>query len=318
MSDEWLSCDVPRAPRSSLVTGHWSLPLLTVLLASLVAHAAGQPPVTFSGTAALKHAAALCDIGPRVPGTPGHEKAEQYILKELRALGLKPEVDAFTATTPLGPRPMRNILVRFPGRSDRVVMVGGHYDTKYFTQFRFVGANDGGSSAALLLELARVLKKSPRVPLTVWLAFLDGEEAFGEWTASDSLYGSRHLAERLRASGEHRKISAFILADMIGDRNLDLLRDLNSIGWLNEMVREVAAAQGLSRVFGDFQTAIEDDHMPFAGIGVPVVDLIDFNYGPDNSFWHTAQDTPDKLSARSLQAVGRIVLGTIDALAKRK
>jgi glutaminyl-peptide cyclotransferase len=318
MSDEWLSCDLPRAFRLSLVTRHWSLPLLALLVASLVAHAAGQPPVTFSGTAALKHATALADIGPRVPGTPGHEKAERYILKELEALSLKPEVDAFTAATPLGPRPMRNIVMRFPGQSDRVVMVGGHYDTKYFTHFRFVGANDGGSSAALLLELARVLKKSPQGPLSVWLAFLDGEEAFGEWTATDSLYGSRHLAERLRASGERRKLDAFILVDMIGDRNLDLLRDLNSTGWLNEMVREVAAAQGLSRVFGNFQTAIEDDHMPFAGMGVPVVDLIDFNYGPDNSFWHTAEDTPDKLSARSLQAVGRIVLGTIDALAKRK
>jgi hypothetical protein len=318
MSDEWLSRDFPPASRSSPLTRHSSLPLLALLAVSAVAHAAGQPAVTFSGTAALKHAAALCDIGPRVPGTPGHEKAERYILKELEALGLKPEVDAFTAATPLGPRPMRNFLVRFPGQSDRAVMVGGHYDTKYFTQFRFVGANDGGSSAGLLLELARVLKKSAQRPLGVWLAFLDGEEAFGEWTAADSLYGSRHLAERLRASGQHRKLDAFILVDMIGDRNLDLLRDLNSAGWLNEMVREVAAAQGLSRVFGNFQTAIEDDHMPLAGIGVPVVDLIDFNYGPDNSFWHTAQDTPDKLSARSLEAVGRIVLGTINALAKRK
>jgi len=279
------------------VHGLWTLDVgfglaACLLWAAVSGQAAAQPArATFSGAQALKHAAALCDIGPRVPGTPGHEKAEQYILKELRALDLKPEVDAFTAATPLGPRPMRNILARFPGNSDRAVMVGGHYDTKYFTQFRFVGANDGGSSAALLLELARVLRESPRGPLGVWLAFFDGEEAFGEWTASDSLYGDRHL---------------------------DLLRDLNSTGWLNEMVREVAAVQGLSRVFGDFQTAIEDDHMPFARIGVSVVDLIDFNYGPDNSFWHTAQDTFDKLSARSLQAVGRIVLGTIDALAKRK
>ena len=312
------------AERRSAVHGLWTLDVgfglaACLLWAAVSGQAAAQPArAAFSGAQALKHATALCHIGPRVPGTPGHQKAEQYILKELRALDLKPEVDAFTAATPLGPRPMRNILVRFPGNSDRAVMVGGHYDTKYFTQFRFVGANDGGSSAALLLELARVLKKSPQGPLGVWLAFFDGEEAFGEWTANDSLYGSRRLAERLHDSGEHRKISALILVDMIGDRHLDLLRDLNSTGWLNEMVREVAAVQGLSRVFGDFQAATKDDHMPFANIGVPVVDLIDFNYGPDNSFWHTAQDTLDKLSARSLQAVGRIVLGTIDALAKRK
>lgn len=150
-----------------------------------------------------------------------------------------------------------------------------------------------------------------------WL-FLDGEEAFGEWTQTDSLYGSRHLAERMRSSGERGKLDAFILLDMVGDRNLNLMRDLNSTGWLNEMVREVAARQGLSRVFSGSQGPIEDDHVPFARIGVPVVDLIDFDYGPNNSFWHTAEDTPDKLSAQSLQAVGRIVLGTIDALAKRK
>lgn len=280
---------------------------------------AGHPaaPASFSGALALQHTIALTEIGPRPPGTSEHEKAEQYILKRLEGLGLKPEGDAFTASTPLGPRPMKNIVVKFAGRSGRTVLVCGHYDTKYEKDFRFVGANDGGSSAGLLLELARVLKKSSP-PVDVWLAFLDGEEALVEWSASDSLYGSRHMAERLRASAEHRKIYAVVLVDMAGDKNLDLLRDLNSTGWLNEMVRDVAAGLGLAGSFGDTTTPIEDDHIPFSRIGLPVVDLIDFNYGPNNSYWHTSKDTPDKLSARSLEAVGRIVLGTLDALSKRK
>ena len=281
--------------------------------------AAGPQPRFFSGALALKHATALAKIGPRPPGTPEHERAQQYILTRLERLGVQPEVDAFTAATPVGSRPMKNIVAKFPGRSNRAVLVAGHYDTKLETRFRFVGANDGGSSAGLLLELARVLKNSPPGWCGVWLAFLDGEESLGRrWTQSDSLYGSRRMAERLRADGEHRRLSAVLIVDMVGDRDLDLLRDLNSTGWLNELVRDVAEQLHLASVFGNLTTAVEDDHVPFSRIGLPVVDLIDMNYGPNNSFWHSAEDTPDKLSARSLQAVGRIVLGTIAALEHRE
>ena len=277
--------------------------------------AAGPEPRFFSGTQALKHATALARIGPRPPGTPEHEKAQQYILTRLQRLGVKPEVDTFTATTPVGPRPMKNILAKFPGRSNRAVLVAGHYDTKLETGFRFVGANDGGSSTGLLLELARVLKNSPPGWCGVWLAFLDGEESLGRhWTQADSLYGSRRMAERFQATSERRSLSAVLVVDMVGDSDLDLLRDLNSTGWLNELVRDVAGQLRLARVFGNHTTAVEDDHVPFSRIGLPVVDLIDMNYGPDNSYWHSPHDTPDKLSARSLKAVGRIVLGTIAAL----
>lgn len=293
-----------------------------MLLGALTAAscAVAEPePVLFSGALALKHATALAEIGPRPPGTPEHEKAEQYILKHLERLGLKPEVDAFIAATPLGPRPMKNILVRFPGQTEQAVLVAGHYDTKLEMGFRFVGANDGGSSTGLLLELARALKNSPPRGHGVWLAFLDGEEPLaGLWRAADSLHGSRRMAERFRTSGEHRRLAAVLVVDLVGDRDLDLLRDLNSTGWLNELVRDVAAQLRLSHAFGDTTTAIEDDHLPFSRIGLPVVDLIDLNYGPNNSFWHSPQDTPDKLSAKSLETVGRIVLGTIAALGKRK
>lgn len=281
--------------------------------------AAGPSPTLFSGGVALKHAIAVTEFGPRPPGSPEHEKTQQYILTHLQRLGLKPEVDAFTASTPVGPRPMKNILVKLPGRGEQAVLVAGHYDTKREPGFRFVGANDGGSSTGALLELARVVKNSPPGALGVWIAFLDGEESVaGQWTETDSLHGSRRMAERMRASGESRRVAAVIVVDMVGDRDLDLLRDLNSTGWLNELVRDVAAKQGLAHVFGNATHPIEDDHVPFSRIGLPVVDLIDYNYGPNNSFWHTPQDTPDKLSAKSLEAVGRIVLGTIAALGKRK
>ena len=280
---------------------------------------AGPEPRLFSGALALQHATALAKIGPRPPGTPGIEKAQQYILTRLERLGVKPEVDTFTVGTPVGSRAMKNIVAKFPGRSNRAVLIAGHYDTKLETQFRFVGANDGGSSAGLLLELARVLKNSPPAWCAVWLAFLDGEEPLGgRWTPADSLYGSRRMAKQLRATGERRHLSAVLVVDMVGDRDLDLLRDLNSTGWLNELVRDVARRMRLSGVFGNLTTAVEDDHVPFSRIGLPVVDLIDMNYGPNNSFWHSAQDTPDKLSAGSLEAVGRIVLGTIGALEHRE
>ncbi len=291
---------------------------LCVLCVAVAWLQGGPAPAWLSGSLALKHATAVSEFGPRPPGSAEHEKVQQYILTHLQRLGLKPEVDAFTASTPVGPREMKNILVRFPGKKEPAALVVGHYDTKLEPRFRFVGANDGGSSTGLLLELARVLKNSPPAALGVWLAFLDGEEPLGgQWTAADSLHGSRRMAERMRAAGEHRRLAAVIVVDLVGDRDLDLLRDLNSTGWLNELVRDVAAQLRLNHVFGDRTIAIEDDHIPFSRIGVPVVDLIDLNYGPQNSFWHSPHDTPDKLSANSLEAVGRIVLGTITALGKR-
>ena len=323
-----------RDPHSERFPGRRARGLLSVLACSALLLVAAMPacaraPVNavqgrgsssgtpFSGKTALKHAVALAGIGPRYPGSPGHEKAAQYILSEIDRLGVKPEVDSFAAQTPLGPIGMKNILVKFPGKTDRVVLVGGHWDTKRETRFAFVGANDGGSSTGFLLELARVLKNSPPADIGVWLAFFDGEEPLRDWTRTDSLYGSRRMAGQFRAAGTHRNIAAVVIVDMIGDRDLDLLRDLNSTGWLNEMARDVAGRLTLT-VFGDMTTSVEDDHVPFAAIGLPVIDLIDLNYGPNNSYWHTAQDTPDKLSAESLTAVGRLVLGLIDAIARRK
>lgn len=312
--------------------------LAVVAIAAAVTSAAGQTKQTkkgaasaptvlpLSGKAALGHVVALTQMGPRPSGSPAHLHMRNYIRAALASWNLNPQFQTFDAQTPLGKVQMHNIIVKIPGATDRVVIVSGHYDTKRMPEIKFVGANDGGSSAGLLLELARVLGTGPKKDVAVWVVFLDGEEAYaGEWTSSDSLYGSKYLAKSLRDSGEASKVAAVVNIDMIGDKDLDLLFDTNSSGWLNTMVREVAAKMGLQKAFGNLKTEMEDDHMPFLASGIPAIDLIDFTYGPkdipadpDKGYWHNAKDSTDKLSAASLETVGKIVLGTVDAIAARK
>jgi len=208
---------------------------------------------------------------------------------------------------------MKNIIARFPGSSGRAIAITGHYDTKLFTSFRFVGANDGGSSTGFLLELARVLAGKPRKD-DVYLVWFDGEEAFGEWSSTDGVYGSRHLAQKWQADGTARRLKALINVDMIGDRDLEIAKETYSSPELGRLVWKVAADLGCGRRFPNSQLAIEDDHMPFRRIGVPALDLIDFDYGPDHSWWHTEEDTMDKLSAQSFLIVGDVLLETIRRL----
>jgi len=223
------------------------------------------------------------------------------------------EEDSFLASTPVGPIPMTNLIARFPGSRRETVIVAGHYDTKRFDDFRFVGANDGGSSAALLVELARVLRGRQHT-LNYWLVFFDGEEALRNWTATDSLYGSRHLVEKLSGSGELSRIEALILVDMIADAQLRVPREYNSTPWLSDLVFNVAQRLGYGKYFAGSQGAIGDDHVPFINAGVSAVDLIDLDYGPNNSYWHTAQDTLDHCSPLSLTIVGRVVAAALDEL----
>jgi Zn-dependent M28 family amino/carboxypeptidase len=192
-------------------------------------------------------------------------------------------------------------------------MLAGHYDTARFEKINFVGANDGGSSAAFLLEMARVLAHRKN-KFTVWLVFFDGEEAEVQWSATDSLYGSRHLAEKLTASGELGRVEAMILVDMIGDAKLEIYRDANSTPWLSDVVFRTAKGLGYSKNFLEEEHAYQDDHNPFVNAGVSAVDIIDLDYGPNNSYWHSAKDTLDKCSPQSLAIVGKVTLGTIEAL----
>ncbi len=272
------------------------------------------------GKSAYAHTKALVELGPRPPGSPAHAKMRTYIQNTLKSAKLTPEVDTFTAQTPQGKQEMYNISARIAGKSSRAVMITGHYDTKWMPAIRFVGANDGGSSAGLLLALAHKLAAGPPHELSVWICFLDGEESTPEeWDTEFALYGSKQMAKQLKATGKASQVAAVINIDMIGDKNLNILRDVNSTGWLNTLVRDVAKDLGLSSAFGSLNDNMTDDHLPFLAIGLPAIDLIDFDYGPNRiGYWHNEKDALDKLSAESLDTVGRIVIGSIDAIAKRK
>lgn len=266
----------------------------------------------FSGQRAYDHTKALVAFGPRPSGTPAIKKAQAYIEAQLKAAGWEVVEDSFTAKTPAGALPMKNVLARRTGMSGKMVVVTGHYDTKRFP-FSFVGANDAGSSAGLLLEMATALK-NVKLKNDVYLVFFDGEEAVKEWTATDSLYGSRHLADKWHADGTLGRIKGLINVDMVGDRDLHIVKEQYSSDVLRSIVWQVASQTGQGRSFDGPDMAIEDDHVPFLKRGVRALDLIDFDYGPDHSWWHTKLDTMDKLSAASLQTVGTVVLETLKRL----
>jgi len=266
-------------------------------------------PTAFSGERAFEHVRRLVELGPRPVGSEAHARMREYLRAELKAYGLTVWTDEFRARTPLGEKLMVNLVAERKGASDGVIILASHYDTKLFTDFSFVGANDGGSSTGALLELARVLAARSETPrYTLWFVFFDGEEAFVSWSATDGKYGSRHMVERLERDGQLSRIRAVILLDMIGDKDLDILRDAYSTRWLQDILWETAQQLGYGRHFTDRETFVDDDHVPFLQKGIPAVDLIDFNYGLWNRYWHSAQDTLDKLSPQSLKIVGDVVL----------
>ena len=268
--------------------------------------------VHFSGAKALEYTRQYVSTsGPRWVGSPGHAKAEAFLKKEFSKDDLVQ--DSFTSSTPAGPMEMHNYIVRFPGKKDGVIVLATHYETNYpLRNINYVGANDGGSTTGLLIEMANHLRGRKLDGYSVWLVFFDGEESItGHWSASDSTYGSRHLAAKWQTEGTLKRIKAFLLADMIGDKDLDIQRDSNSTGWLLDVVNRAASRFGYQSHFFQTDTEDSDDHIPFVQRGVPCADIIDLNYGYQNSFWHTAQDTMDKLSGKSLQIVGDTLLETI-------
>ncbi len=269
----------------------------------------------FHGDRAFEDLKRIVAFGPRPSGSQALAQTRQWLIHELRGTGAQVEEDPFVASTPIGPIPMTNLIAKFSSSRRETVIVAGHYDTKRFDGFRFLGANDGGSSAALLVELARVLG-ARRNGLNYWLVFLDGEEAVRDWSATDSLYGSRHLVEKLASSGELSRAEALILVDMIGDAQLRIPREYSSTPWLSDLIFNVAQGLGYGKYFVNSRIGIEDDHLPFINAGVSAVDLIDFDYGPNNSYWHSARDTLDHCSPQSLTIVGRVVTATLLELEK--
>ena len=279
------------------------------LLTASAVHA--QAPA-FDSNKAWEHLRQQVTIGPRPSGSPANIKTRDYIKAQLTALGIKVAEQPFEGATPLGPVKMVNLIGTIPGKSADRIILGSHFDTKLFRNMRFVGASDGASSTAALLEIARVLKARKNLPFTYELLFLDGEEAVIEWQGTDNTYGSRYYVDTAKKTGSLKSARAFILLDMIGDRNLTIRRESNSARWLTDIVWGHAKTLG-HREFMDEETTVEDDHIPFVKAGVPSLDIIDLDYPQ----WHTAADTIENVAARSLQIVGETLVAALPDIEAR-
>jgi Zn-dependent M28 family amino/carboxypeptidase len=280
-------------------------------------------PSAFNGERALDHVRKQLDIGPRVPGSPELAKTREYIIGELKSAGAVVSSDEVSAATPQGEKQMVNITAEIAGESQDVIMIASHYDTKYYKDMRFVGANDPGASVGTLLELARVLARTQQKPkLTYWFVFFDGEEAFcenwdecGKPDAPDNTYGSRHYVSQLRSKAQLDRVRALILLDMMGYKNLELGRDTMSTKWLQDIIWQTARELGYRSYFVDKPEGVGgDDHEPFLKAGIPSVDLIQLNGYP---FWHQADDTLDKVSAKSMKIVGDVVSASMPRIDQR-
>jgi peptidase M28-like protein len=283
---------------------------------------ANAPPAShtggFDGAKAYAQVAKLVSFGPRPPGSDAIHRTQDYIHAQLAGFGCAVDEDSFNAQTPIGNVAMKNIIAKVPGTGQGIILLLTHYDTLRLDNF--VGAEDGGSSSGLMLEMARILCGGKRQTNAVWIAFLDGEEAqmvqngVAQWTDADSVYGSRELAARMAVSGDLKKVRAVILADMVGQYDLEIERDSKSAAALTDLVWKTAARLGYGKIFVSSQTAVEDDHGPFMKRGVPSVDIIDLG---GYTYWHTPQDTLDKVSAASLAVVGHVILATVQELQKK-
>jgi hypothetical protein len=281
---------------------------LVLIVCACQSRAAEAPKIwdEFSGEKAFAHVQRLVDFGPRPAGSEAIEKSRDYIEDQLRRSGWQVTRQAFSDDSPRGKIQFVNLIAQFSGEKKAAApsfLLCSHYDTKMFDAIRFVGANDGGSSTGLLLELARVIGQHPNLARKIELVFFDGEEAFVRFSEADGLYGSRYFAKQLQSGGA-KQFRAGILFDMVGDRSLDITLPADSPP---EMARDIfAAAEALKSrsYFTYLDRGMTDDHTPLNAIGIPTIDIIDFDF----PWWHTADDTIDKISAQSLQIVGSVAL----------
>lgn len=269
----------------------------------------------FDGARAYEFTAKLVSFGPRPPASDAIHRTQDYIRTQLKSFGCALDEDDFHSQTPIGSVEMRNILAKIPGDGPGVILLLTHYDTARIEHF--VGAEDAGSSTGLMLEMARLLCAEKKQPNSVWIAFLDGEEAQVKWSDTDSIYGSRELAARMAVSGDLKRVRAVILADMIGQRDLRLPRESGSTKWLVDLVWRTAARLGYGDTFTSFENGVEDDHDAFLKRGVAAVDIIDLTDYQQMGYWHTPQDTLDKVSPRSLATVGHVILASLGELQQK-
>jgi len=273
--------------------------------------------VSFNEIRAMRYVKEIVALGPRPIGSANHKKVEDYIHAHLKDDLV--EDDSFTVDTTEGKFPVHNIIAKFPGTKDGIIVIASHYDTNYpLRDTSYIGANDGASSSALLLEIANQLRGKKRDGYSVWLLWDDAEESMRlPWFDPESLYGVRHLAQKWQDDGTIKKIKAFLLEDMIGDADLNIEHEENSTPWLEDLIYQSATRRGYQSHFFGRTIPIDDDHLPFVQRGVPSADLIDLDYGYGNVFHHTTQDTLDKLSPKSLEIVGTVTLETVRALDKK-
>lgn len=299
--------------------GHSSSPAGGGAQESGASQAATFPPAPaaettggFDGARAYKHVMEQVAIGPHAAGSEGIRRAQQYVIGQLKSFGCPVEQQDFHASsTPVGDVAMENILVKIPSANPNIILYGSHYDTKRIPDF--VGADDAGSSTGILLEMARLLcaRKNEE---TIWLAFFDGEEDFNfNWTDTDNTFGSRELAASMALSGELQHVKAMVLLDMVGPANPVYKRETNSTPWLTDIIWSTAKRLGYGRVFVDDRADIEDDHLSFLKRGVPSVDIIDL----DVPYWHTPQDTLDKIDPRTLAITGHVMVESLPEIEKR-
>jgi glutaminyl-peptide cyclotransferase len=300
--------------------------LLLLLLVALAPLKTEAQTAHISGQAIYNLTQQYVTVAPhRYVNSPGHLAAENFLKSQFapEAAHGRLETDAFTANTPIGAVAMRNYIVRYPGKKDGVIVLATHYETNYpLRDINFIGANDGACTTALLIEIGHSLRAHPPEGYSVWLVFDDGEEAIQEWSNSDSLYGTRHLAAKWSQDGTLTRIKAFLLADMIGDKDLNIDFEENSTPWLRDLLKVAAKNTGHSAYIYKNSNAVGDDHIPFQQRGVPVLDLIDIDYGPHTAetpdgYHHTAEDTMDKISPHSLQISADLFLEMIHLINQR-
>jgi len=280
-------------------------------LASAISAPAPESTGGFDGARAYKHVEQLVAIGPHPAGSDRIRRAQAYIIGQLKSFGCPVEEQDFHASTPIGDVAMKNILVKIPSANPNLILYASHYDTKRIDQF--VGADDGGSSTGVLLELGRILCARKNAQ-TIWLAFLDGEEAFNfQWADPDNTYGSRELAASLALSGTLRRVKAMILVDMVGPANPVYKRETNSTPWLTEVLWSTAARLGYGNVFINESITVADDHVAFLNRDVPAADIIDLQV----PYWHTTSDTLDKIDPRTLAITGHVLIASLPELEKK-
>lgn len=300
----------------------WMLVLCVALAVSPCSYAQAH---AVSGQEILKLTQQYVDVAPkRYIGSPGHDAAEAFIKGHFG-----PEVakgnfvdDRFVARTPIGPLTMHNLIVKFPGKRDGIIVLASHYETNYWLKdIHFIGANDGACTSALLIALGQYYREHPPQGYSVWLLFTDGEESINkEWTDSDSLYGTRHIAAKWSADGRIGRVKAFVLADMIGWKDMNINREMNSTPWLLDLLAKAGKATGHSSYLFKDSQAVDDDHIPFMQRGVPVLDVIDYKYGTasdEEAYHHHESDTMDKLSANSLQVAADLFVELVKLIDQR-